>query len=141
MRIRIEGAGVRRQSVILLVLGIFGALVLAACGGSGGQIPSTSSEGLLVTLQTNPAQPKLGQVELIVDVKDADGRAVDGATVTLKADMIGHSMGDLSGQATGQTNGRYATRANLSMAGEWQVDVQVKTADKDIKRKFRIAVQ
>ena len=92
-------------------------------------------------LQTNPAQPKLGQVELIVDVKDADGRAVDGATVTLKVAMIGHSMGDLSGQATGQTNGRYATRANLSMAGEWQVDVQVKTADKDIKRKFRIAVQ
>lgn len=94
-----------------------------------------------MTLQTNPAQPKLGQVELIVDVKDADGRAVDGATVTLKVAMIGHSMGDLSGQATGQTNGRYATRANLSMAGEWQVDVQVKTADKDMKRKFRIAVQ
>lgn len=141
MRIRSEGAGVRRQSAILLGLGIFGALVLAACGGSGGQTPSTSSEGLLVTLQTNPAQPKLGPVELIVDVKDADGQAVDGATVTLKADMIGHSMGDLSGQATGQTNGRYATRANLSMAGEWQVDVQVKTTDKDVKRKFRIVVQ
>jgi len=127
--------------VILLVLGIFGALVLAACGGSGGQTPSTSSEGLLVTLQTNPSQPRLGQTELIVDVKDADGRAVDGATVTLKADMIGHSMGDLSGQATGQTNGRYATRANLSMAGEWQVDVRVKTTDKDVSRRFKIVVQ
>ncbi len=130
-----------RRIVMLSILGLFSALVLAACGGSGGQRPSTSSEGLLVTLQTNPPQAKPGQVELIVDVKDADGRAVDGATVTLKADMIGHSMGNLSGQATRQANGRYATRANLSMAGEWQIDVQVKTADKDVSRRFKIAVQ
>lgn len=130
-----------RRIVILLALGLFGALVLAACGGASSQPPATSSEGLLVTLQTNPVQPRLGQTELIVEVKDADGRAVDGATVTLKADMIGHSMGDLSGQATGQTNGRYSTRANLSMTGEWQVDVQVKTADKAVSRRFKIVVQ
>lgn len=94
-----------------------------------------------MSLQTNPAQPKRGQVELIVDVKDAGGRAEDGATVTPKADMIGHSMGELSGQATAQTNGRHATRANLSMAGEWQVDVQVKTSNKDVKRSFKIEVR
>jgi hypothetical protein len=80
-------------------------------------------------------------VELIVDVQDADGRVVDGETVTLKAEMIGHSMGDLSGQAIGQANGRYATRANLSLVGEQQVDVQVKTADKDVARRFKITVQ
>ena len=130
-----------RRIVILLALGLSSALVLVACGGSDGPKSSAATEGLLVTLQTNPVQPRLGQTELIVDVKDANGQAVDGANVTLKADMIGHSMGDLSGQATGQTNGRYATRANLSMAGEWQVDVQVKTADKDVKRRFKIVVQ
>ena len=130
-----------KHLVGLSVLAFVSVLILTACSGSGGQASSTSSEGLLVTLNTNPAPPQLGQVELIVDVKDANGRAVDGASVTLKADMIGHSMGDLSGQATSQANGRYAIRANLSMAGEWQVDVQVKTADKDVKRRFKIAVQ
>jgi nitrogen fixation protein FixH len=126
---------------MLLALSLSGALVLVACSGSDNPQSSAVTEGLLVTLQTQPAQPRLGQTELIVEVKDADGRAVDGATVTLKADMIGHSMGDLSGQATGQTNGRYTTRANLSMAGEWQVDVQVKTVDKDVQRRFKIEVQ
>lgn len=130
-----------RRIVMLLVLSFSGALVLVACSGSESPQPSAATEGLLVTLQTQPAQPRLGQTELIVEVKDTDGRAVDGATVTLKADMIGHSMGDLSGQATGQSNGRYTTRANLSMAGEWQVDVQVKTVDKDVQRRFRIVVQ
>jgi hypothetical protein len=140
MRTKNQESDVRRI-VILSILGLFSVLVLAACGGASSQPPATSSEGLLVTLQTNPSQPRLGPVEMIVDVKDVDGRAVDGATVTLKADMIGHSMGNLSGQATGQSNGRYATRANLSMAGEWQVDVQVKTADKAVSRRFKIVVQ
>ena len=130
-----------RRIVMWLVVSLAGALVLVACSGSDSLKSSAATEGLLVTLQTQPAQPRLGQTELIVEVKDVDGRAVDGATVTLKADMIGHSMGDLSGQATGQSNGRYTARANLSMAGEWQVDVQVKTVDKDVQRRFRIVVQ
>lgn len=130
-----------KRNLVLLVLALISMLVLVACGGSGREGSSTTTEGLQVTLQTNPAQPELGPVELIVDVKDEDGQAVDGATVTLKADMIGHSMGDLSGQATGQANGRYAIGANLSMAGEWQIDVQVKTAEEEAQRSFRIMVR
>jgi nitrogen fixation protein FixH len=125
---------------LALTLGI---AVLAGCGGTerGPAAGSGADEGLLVTLTTNPSEPETGRVEFVVEVKDADNQAVPGATVNLKADMIGHSMGDLSGQATDQGNGRYATAANLSMAGQWKVDVQVQTADKDVQREFRINVK
>ncbi len=135
-----------KRNAILVLLALFSAFILAACLDSRSQQSSTQGsstapDGLLVTLQTKPLQPKVGQVELIVDVKDAGNREVDGATVTVWADMMGHSMGDLMGQATGQAGGRYAIRANLSMAGDWQVEVQVKTADKDERRTFYILVQ
>lgn len=129
-----------KRNFVLLVLAFVSMFVLVGCGSAGSQENSTTG-GLQVTLETNPAQPQQGPVELIVDVKDEAGRALDGATVTLKADMIGHSMGDLSGQATGQTNGRYAIGANLSMAGEWQIDVQVKIAETEVQRRFKIMVR
>lgn len=128
------------RTLVLLTIAATAVFVLAACGGTGGQESSTT-QGLQVTLQTNPAQPQLGPVELIVDVTDESGQAVDGAKVTLKADMIGHSMGDLSGQGTGQTNGRYTIGANLSMVGEWQIDVQVETAKEEVQRSFKIMVR
>lgn len=124
--------------VVPLMLSIL--VLLAACGGTGGQTPAGAEDGLVVSLNTHPAAPAIGNVELVVEVKDAANRPVSGATVTLKADMIGHSMGDLSGQATDQGNGRYATTANLSMAGAWQVDVEVKTAGGIARREFRIEV-
>ena len=131
-----------KRNATLVLLALFSAFILAACLDSRSQQSSTQgSPTLLVTLRTDPLQPKVGQVELIVDVKDASNREVDGATVTVWANMIGDSMGDLTGQATGQASGRYAMRANLSMAGDWQVEVQVKTADKDERRTFKIVVQ
>ncbi len=135
-----------KRYTILVLLALFSAFFLAACldsrsQQSSTQDSSTATDGLRVTLQTNPQQPKVGQVELIVDVKDASNRVVDGATVTVWANMAGHSMGDLTGRATGQASGRYAIRANLSMAGDWQVEVQVKTAEEDARRTFDIVVQ
>lgn len=128
-----------RRPTLLIVPVVL--LLLAACTGTGGQTATGDVVNLLVTLSTNPAEPKVGQVELVVEVKDAANRPVDGAVVNLKADMIGHSMGDLSGQATAQGSGRYATAANLSMAGPWQIDVQVQTADHNVSREFRIEVR
>lgn len=135
-----------KRNAILVLLALFSAFILAACLDSRNQQSSTqdsssATDELLVTLQTNPLQPKVGPVELIVDVKDASNREVDGATVTMWANMIGDSMGDLTGHATGQASGRYSLRANLSMAGDWQVEVQVKTAERDERRTFKIVVQ
>jgi hypothetical protein len=128
-----------RKPILLLVPILL--LMLAACAGTGGQTSAGDAVNLLVTLSTNPVEPEVGRVELVVEVKDSANRPVDGAVVNLKADMIGHSMGDLSGQATEQGSGRYATTANLSMAGPWQIDVQVQAADHNVSREFRIEVK
>ncbi len=128
-----------RKSTVLVIPILI--LMLAACAGTGGQTSGGDAVNLLVTLSTNPPEPEVGRVEFVVEVRDAANRPVDGAVVNLKADMIGHSMGDLSGQATAQGSGRYATAANLSMAGPWQIDVQVQTADHNVSREFRIEVK
>ncbi len=128
-----------RKSTVLVIPILI--LMLAACAGTGGQTSGGDAVNLLVTLSTHPVEPEVGRVEFVVEVKDAANRPVDGAVVNLKADMIGHSMGDLSGQATAQGSGRYATAANLSMAGPWQIDVQVQTADHNVSREFRIEVK
>ena len=68
-------------------------------------------------------------VEIILNVKDALGNPVSGASVSIYADHIDMSGMDMSGQATEQGNGRYAITANFSMSGNWLLKVDVKTED------------
>lgn len=49
-------------------------------------------------------------------------------------------MNELSGPGLTQGQGRYATQANLSMAGEWVIDVRVQTADQSVVRQFKASV-
>jgi hypothetical protein len=128
------------RSVLILA---FAVLALAACGGApAGSVPASNApaDDLTLKLGTNPSPARVGQVELFVEVTDASGKPVDAVTVTMKADMIGHSMGDLSGALTPQGNGRYAASANLSMAGPWQVDVSVSADGKTVAQQFAIEV-
>jgi hypothetical protein len=130
---------------LLLVLTLaLTALVATACAGgapaTGTQPEGAPVSGFTLKLGTNPSPARIGQVELFVDVTDASGKPVDAAAVTMKADMIGHSMGDLSGALTPQGNGRYAASANLSMAGPWQVDVSVEADGKTAAQQFAIEV-
>ncbi len=68
----------------------------------------------------------MGDVELIMEVKDATGKPLDGAKVSVVASMSGMPMGDpLRGQATDQSNGHYSIKAPMSMSGEWAVTVRV----------------
>ena len=68
----------------------------------------------------------MGDIELIMQVKDAAGKLLDEAKVSVVASMSGHPMGDpLRGQATDQGNGRYSIKAPMSMSGTWDVTVRV----------------
>ena len=98
-------------------------VVLAACSGAGAS--STKNEPT-ITVTTNPNPAIMGDVELIMQVKDAAGKPLDGAKVSVVASMSGMPMGDpLRGQATGQGNGRYSIKAPMSMSGAWDVTVRV----------------
>jgi len=61
-----------------------------------------------------------------MEVKDATGKPLAGAKVSVVASMSGMPMGDpLRGQATDQGDGRYSIKAPMSMSGVWDVTVRV----------------
>ena len=112
---------------ILIVL-MVAALLISACAAD---TPAPASSGQpQISLSTNPSPPTSNvQTELIIDVRDAAGQPLTGATVNILADMTGHSMGVMQGEAIEQGEGRYATFAPFSMSGEWKVTVEVRNED------------
>lgn len=118
-----------RNTLVVAVFLIVVALV-GACSAPPAAAPTPASSGQPeITVSTNPNPPNSqADTELIIDVKDASGQPLTGAAVNLLADMMGHSMGVMQGQATEQGNGRYAAFVPLSMAGNWKVTVEVRRA-------------
>ncbi len=114
----------RRKRVLLgIALMTAAMVVLAACSGTG---TSSAKNEPTITITTNPNPAVMGDVELIMEVKDATGKPLDGAKVSVVASMSGMPMGDpLRGQATDQSNGHYSIKAPMSMSGEWAVTVRV----------------
>ncbi len=123
----------QRNIPIVAVLLIVVALA-SACSAPPAAVPTPASPGQpQITLSTNPNPPNSQvETELVIDVKDASGQPLAGATVNLLADMMGHSMGMMQGQATEQGNGRYATLVPFSMAGDWKVTVEVRDSQNNL---------
>ncbi len=115
------------------------ATVLAACGGGASSTPIAQPQ---ILLTTNPNPPRMGRVEMIVDVKDTQGRPLDGAEVLVLTSHTTMSGMDQRGMATVQGNGRYAITADMSgMSGEWLVTVQARKGDLNLAQDFRIEVK
>lgn len=110
------------------------AALAVACSAPPVAGPTPASAGQpAITVSTNPNPPNsVTETELIVDVKDASGQPLSGATVVIMADMMAHSMGILQGQATEQGNGRYATFVPFGMSGDWKVTVEVRDGQKNL---------
>ena len=122
-----------RNTPIVAVLLIVVALA-GACSAPPAAAPPPASPGQPeIAVSTNPNPPNSqAETELVIDVKDASGQPLTGATVNLLADMMGHSMGLMQGQATEQGNGRYAAFVPLSMAGDWKVTVEVRDSQNNL---------
>ena len=122
-----------RNTLVVAVFLIVVALV-GACSAPPAAAPTPASSGQPeITVSTNPNPPNSqADTELIIDVKDASGQPLTGATLNLLADMMGHSMGAMQGQATEQGNGRYATIVPFNMAGDWTVTVEVRDSQNNL---------
>lgn len=132
------------KSMLFLVVILAGALVIGACASPPAPAaPPAASGQPVVAVSTAPNPPTSnGQTELQIDVKDSAGNPLSGAEVAVLADMLGHSMGLMQGQASEQGNGRYATFVPFSMAGEWKVTVEVRRAGELLVRQdFVLPVQ
>ena len=105
----------RRIAALLIA-----ALSLAACSLGQPQpvILQQTVDGLSVTLEVPPAVVVLRDYQLIVTLRDAQGAAVDGATVYLDQQMPAMPMG--SNQPIAEPLGEHArdpARADDSPAG------------------------
>ena len=117
---------------IIPVVILTAALLVSACTPAATPTPASPGQPA-IAVSTNPNPPNsLVTTELIIDVMDANGQPLTGATVNILADMVGHSMGLMQGQATDQGNGRYATAVPFVMGGDWKVTVEVRDGQKNL---------
>lgn len=117
------------------------ALILAACGTSNQPDITPTANGLIISTHTDPSPARVGDVDVILTVKDAQGNPVTGANVMVFADHTDMSGMNMSGLATEQGNGNYAILANFSMSGNWMLTVDVKTASELETQKIPILIE
>lgn len=126
--------------VLLLV-----AVLAGACDSGPAAAPAPTNSGMPeIVLSTEPSPANsVTETELVIDVQNSQGLPLTGATVTVLADMVTHSMGLMQGLATEQGNGRYATLVPFVMGGDWKVTIEVRDSQKNLLRRqdFTLAVE
>ena len=121
----------RKYSIFMMLFSL--ALVAAACGGGSpdGDMKSIQSkktdDNLTVTLSGSAGKLKNGKQDLLLSFSDADGKPAEISAATLNFNMPAMGsmaeMNDSATLATTPTVGQFKCSANLSMAGEWQVQI------------------
>jgi hypothetical protein len=120
---------------IVLVL----SALLASCG-SAAQQQDTSADPVKITLKTNPPELAVGQIELILDLKDITDQPLTGARVDVSADHTDMSGMTMSGPATEQEDGKYAVTADFSMSGNWKITVYIRKDNLDFKKEIDLKI-
>ena len=108
------------------------ALIIAACGSKTadtGKVIKTAPAGnnLTVALATSDGVLKHGNSEFMLTFSDSSGKPVDVGAVALTFHMpqMGTmaEMNDTATFTTTETPGVYRGKANIEVAGEWQVRI------------------
>ena len=108
------------------------ALIIAACGPKttdAGKVIKTAPAGnnLTVALATSDGVLKHGNSEFMLTFSDSSGKPVDVGAVALTFHMpqMGTmaEMNDTATFTTTETSGVYSGKANIEVAGEWQVRI------------------
>ena len=108
------------------------ALTIAACGsittGTGKTIKTAAAgNNLTVALSTSDGVVKHGNSEFMLTFSDSSGKPVDVGAVALTFHMpqMGSmaEMNDTATFTTTETPGVYRGKANIQVAGEWQVRI------------------
>jgi Cu(I)/Ag(I) efflux system membrane fusion protein len=105
------------------------AAALAACGRPAAESPALEAEGLEIHTALAPAAPRVGKNELELELRDMEGRPVEGADLDVKVHM--HAMGAMpamGGPAAVSElgGGRYRAEFELDMGGTWLVELRAK---------------
>jgi Cu(I)/Ag(I) efflux system membrane fusion protein len=98
-----------------------------ACGGAEAPPEAVQGRDLSMRVALEPAMPRVGENEIVVEVRDAAGAKVDDATVDVRVHMAAMgAMPAMGGPARVEPmgGGKYAADFELEMGGSWQVEVR-----------------
>jgi len=102
---------------------------------------ATASRPVNIKIETDPSPAIMGDMELVLNITDANGNPIEGATVDVSADHTDMSGMNMSGLATDQGGGRYSIKANFSMSGNWKVTVYIRKDGLDYKENIDFKIQ
>jgi len=96
---------------------------------------------LTLILETQPPKPKAGENTLRLKVRDSKGNSVQDAKVSFSAVMTMPGMAPSNAEGKLSKDGYYEAKANLAMAGEWEVTVIVqRPGQKEVRERFTLRV-
>jgi hypothetical protein len=121
-------------------IGIWVILAVVLTGCSSAQPQATETDPVKITLNTNPPTPAVGDIELVLELKDPQGQPLTEATVDVSADHTDMSGMTMNGLATEQEDGKYAITADFSMSGNWKVTVYARKEGLDFKKDFELKI-
>ena len=119
--------------LLLVAAGLVG--LPAGCDTTPPPPQSTDTRGMQITLTTDPTPPRPGPVTMIVELKDAQGRPVTGATVNVTTGMLSMGHGGPGGQFVEQSGGKYSARGTFGMGGDWRATITIGLAGQEPIRK------
>ena len=132
-----------RALTFVFSVSLFGP-VLGCSGDSDGADATEQVAGALsVEATIDPAGPAVGKSTLHIEISDADGQPVEGATLTVEPQMSmhGHGSPDVP-VVTDLGGGNYdAFPVTLTMPGMWEVTVDVSMGDEQGTRVFEYQAQ
>jgi len=102
---------------------IFALAIVAAVASSVNPALSATSNKLAVTAAFEPAPPKQGPETIVVTVKEATGKPVKGAKVTMSSNMPTMSMSGPTLKAKDNGDGTYTASTKINFATKWTFDV------------------
>jgi Cu(I)/Ag(I) efflux system membrane fusion protein len=109
------------------------ALVASALGACTDSPEPTvvHSAGIEIRATLAPASPRVGENELRIELRDAEGRAIEGASLEARVEM--QAMGAMpamggAASVSEQGGGRYRAAYQLAMGGTWRVELRATPA-------------
>ncbi len=112
-------------------LAIHALLLATTCGGSRSEPAVVDAGGIEIRAMAEPASPRVGANQLVIELRDAQGAPLEGADLEAKVHM--QAMGAMPpmggpAQVSELGGGRYRAEYQLDMSGTWQVEVRAKPA-------------
>jgi hypothetical protein len=116
-----------------ILLPVLIALLMSSCGGAESPVMDTQTSGSLTArLQVVPYPPvPMEDSTLEVTLRDSEQQPVSGALVVFDLTMPAMEMPVNRPQATEEEGGVYRADAIFTMAGEWQIRVDVSYQGED----------